>query len=210
MSDTVMKRACRRADCGTSIDDVTITFGRGKLDSSGFWAEPCHACAREFERKNPGKKAWPRSSHSDAELKRRRIQILLAEKVMEWKYFVSGDYEKWKVFYDKGEFAVYLDNEERLGVARAVDIHSEDFDEDELRSVDWEPMSDPGDALEVLARLRELSFFVVISTPLPDRTMWEVRGWKPETNDGRFIAHGPTMQEAICLAALDAVGVKMA
>jgi len=200
------KPACRRPRCGmsTSIDDMTLTFGLGKLDDFGFWEEPCHACAREYERKNPGKKAWPRPSCSDAELQRRRTQILLAEKVMGWKYFVSGDYEKWKALYDKGEFAVYLDNEERLGVAKAVDIHGDDFDDD-LRSVEWEPMTVPSDALEVLERLRKLGFFVVISTPLPGRDLWEVRGWKPETNDVRFIAHGPSMQAAICHAALDAI-----
>lgn len=211
MTDTATKRACRRPDCGTStsIDDMTITCGLGKLDDHGFWEQPCHACAREFERNNPGKKAWPHPTADKATMRRRRLTILVAEKVMGWTPFVSGDYKKWKALYDRGEFGVYLDNEERISVARAVDIHDENFDEDKLRSIDWEPMDEPRDALEVLGRLRELKFFTVISTPMPGGNLWEVRGWRPETNDGRFIAHGLSMQEAVCMAALDAVCIKV-
>lgn len=215
MSDTATKRACRRPDCSTStsIDDITLTFGLGRLDPNGFWQEPCHACARAFERENPGKKAWPHPTEDAATMRRRRVAILVAEKVMGWTPFVSGDYEKWKALYDRAQFAVYLDNEERLCVSRTVHPDKEDIEEGiddvEPSSDDWNPLENIKDAVEVLERLQKLGFFVVISTPLPDRTLWEVRGWKPAMNEDRFIAHGPSMPEAICFGALDAIGAKI-
>lgn len=53
--------ACGRPDCGVStlIDEVTLTFGSGRLDDNGCWSRPCDQCAREWESRNPGKTAWP-------------------------------------------------------------------------------------------------------------------------------------------------------
>ena len=55
------KRPCGHSDCriSTSIDEVTLTFGRGELDEWGFWKIPCGICARAWEADNPGKTAWP-------------------------------------------------------------------------------------------------------------------------------------------------------
>jgi hypothetical protein len=54
-------RACGRADCGTStsIDDVTLTFGRGDLDDHGFWEFPCVICAEAFQKEFPSRSVWP-------------------------------------------------------------------------------------------------------------------------------------------------------
>lgn len=58
----VVKKPCGHADCGrsTSIDDVTLTFGRGELDEHGFWEIPCGPCARAYEADHPGVTSWPR------------------------------------------------------------------------------------------------------------------------------------------------------
>jgi len=55
------RQACGRADCGrsTSIDDVTITFGRGWLDDQGFWEFPCAVCAADFKKAHPERPVWP-------------------------------------------------------------------------------------------------------------------------------------------------------
>jgi hypothetical protein len=55
------RRACGRADCGTStsIDEVTLTFGGGNLDEHGFWEFPCIQCAEAFQKANPKYKVWP-------------------------------------------------------------------------------------------------------------------------------------------------------
>lgn len=55
------RRACGRADCGTStsIDDETLTFGRGTLSEHGFWEFPCVICAEDFQKANPQYKVWP-------------------------------------------------------------------------------------------------------------------------------------------------------
>lgn len=59
---TALKKCpCGHSDCGvsTSIDDVTMTFGRGGLDEWGFWMIPCGICARAWEASHPGVTAWP-------------------------------------------------------------------------------------------------------------------------------------------------------
>lgn len=58
----VVKKPCGHSDCGrsTSIDDVTLTFGRGELDEHGFWEIPCSICARAYEADHPGVTSWPR------------------------------------------------------------------------------------------------------------------------------------------------------
>jgi len=55
------RRACGHWDCGTStsIDDVTLTFGRGNLDDQGFWEIPCATCAADFKKDHPEKSVWP-------------------------------------------------------------------------------------------------------------------------------------------------------
>lgn len=50
--------------CSTSIDDETLTFGRGKIDGCGFWEIPCYECAAEFKAKNPEYKVWPSNEES--------------------------------------------------------------------------------------------------------------------------------------------------
>jgi len=54
------KQACGRADCSasTSIDDETVTFGRGDL-KYGFWDFPCLPCAEAFKKAHPEYKVWP-------------------------------------------------------------------------------------------------------------------------------------------------------
>jgi hypothetical protein len=40
-----------------------LTFGRGTLDSNGYWAIPCGECARNFENANPKYgECWPTKS----------------------------------------------------------------------------------------------------------------------------------------------------
>ena len=59
--DPEKKRPCGNSDCGvsTSIDDVTLTFGRGDLDFNGYWEIPCPICAEDFQRTNPNQSVWP-------------------------------------------------------------------------------------------------------------------------------------------------------
>lgn len=61
-------------------------------------------------------------------------------------------------------------------------------------------------AWQVLETLRARGFLMVVSSPTPGRTLWDVRGWRPEQNDRRFIAHGETVELAICRAALEVMG----
>lgn len=55
------KNGCGNKDCSvsTSIDEETLTFGRGNLDDYGFWEHPCRKCAKLYEKKHPGSKVWP-------------------------------------------------------------------------------------------------------------------------------------------------------
>lgn len=55
------KRPCGNRDCGTStsIDDITITFGRGRLSDQGFWSIPCVVCAADFKKAHPERSVWP-------------------------------------------------------------------------------------------------------------------------------------------------------
>jgi len=69
----------------------------------------------------------------------------------------------------------------------------------------WTPSTDIAAAWEVVEKLRVLGFNVSVSCAHGMRT-WDVRGWKAD-NTGRFIAHAETAPLAICLAALDALGV---
>ena len=50
---TKKPKACGRTDCGVSIsiDEVTLTFGRGNLDEHGFWEIPCDLCATDYRRR---------------------------------------------------------------------------------------------------------------------------------------------------------------
>lgn len=54
-------KPCGRFDCkvSTSIDDVTLTFGRGDLDFNGFWEIPCVICAEAFKKHSPKQLVWP-------------------------------------------------------------------------------------------------------------------------------------------------------
>lgn len=54
-------RACGKADCATStsIDDVTLTFGRGTLDDYGYWEFPCKVCAEAYKKDHPKASVWP-------------------------------------------------------------------------------------------------------------------------------------------------------
>ena len=53
--------ACGHADCSVAlfIDQETLTFGRGVLDSWGCWSEPCATCARAFEQRFHSPVCWP-------------------------------------------------------------------------------------------------------------------------------------------------------
>jgi hypothetical protein len=56
-------RPCGHAECSvsTSIDDVTLTFGRGELHESGYWEIPCLPCAQQYLKNDPGAVVWPSS-----------------------------------------------------------------------------------------------------------------------------------------------------
>ncbi|MFA5025042.1 MAG: hypothetical protein WC503_00845 [Candidatus Shapirobacteria bacterium] len=43
----------------TSIDEVTLTFGRGELDEWGFWEIPCEICAQNHKKAYPNDLVWP-------------------------------------------------------------------------------------------------------------------------------------------------------
>jgi hypothetical protein len=60
--DAKVRRACGKADCSTStsIDDVTLTFGRGDLDEYGYWEIPCGICAEAYQKDFPDRPVWPR------------------------------------------------------------------------------------------------------------------------------------------------------
>lgn len=55
------QRACGNADCSTStsIDDVTLTFGRGDLDEHGYWEIPCALCAAAYQKDHLNQPVWP-------------------------------------------------------------------------------------------------------------------------------------------------------
>lgn len=59
---TQSKRACGHADCSTStsIDDVTLTFGRGSLHEMGYWEIPCAICAEAYQKDHPNQPVWPK------------------------------------------------------------------------------------------------------------------------------------------------------
>ena len=59
-----MSRACGRRDFGTStsIDKVTLTFGRGGLDEHGYWEIPCAICAEAYQKDFPDHPVWPRKN----------------------------------------------------------------------------------------------------------------------------------------------------
>ncbi len=52
---------CGHKDCkvSTSIDDITLTFGRGELDDFGFWEIPCEICAQNHKDRFPNDLVWP-------------------------------------------------------------------------------------------------------------------------------------------------------
>lgn len=57
---------CSTPPCGDpecrvsgSIDDVTLTFGSGELDTYGFWSKPCKTCAARYAQEHPGAPVWP-------------------------------------------------------------------------------------------------------------------------------------------------------
>lgn len=54
-------KPCGHPDCAvsTSIDDVTLTFGRGELHETGFWEIPCLPCAEAFKKNSPDRPVWP-------------------------------------------------------------------------------------------------------------------------------------------------------
>ena len=57
-----VKGGCGRADCSASSGVLREepTFGRGGPDDNGYFDEPCHACARAFERACPQyAPCWP-------------------------------------------------------------------------------------------------------------------------------------------------------
>ena len=62
-------------------------------------------------------------------------------------------------------------------------------------------------AWQVLEKLKERGFFAMVSTPTPGFKNWECRGWQPDPDRNRFIAHGKTAALAICRAALLALRV---
>jgi hypothetical protein len=41
------------------VDDMTLTFGHGKLDEYGFWEHPCLACAEAWKKEFPDSRVWP-------------------------------------------------------------------------------------------------------------------------------------------------------
>lgn len=62
MEGRASKRPCGNLDCSTStsIDDVTLTFGRGNLDEHGYWEIPCGVCAEAYQKDFPDHPVWPR------------------------------------------------------------------------------------------------------------------------------------------------------
>lgn len=52
---------CGNPNCSVSIsiDEVTFTFGSGRIDGYGFWQKPCWSCAQEHRRTHPEDLVWP-------------------------------------------------------------------------------------------------------------------------------------------------------
>ncbi len=74
------QRPCGNHDCGVSSGiHEGLTFGRGELDTLGFWAVPCDTCARDHERECPeAGPCWPFSdSFDEDEATRQTIAKLL-------------------------------------------------------------------------------------------------------------------------------------
>lgn len=55
------KRPCGHSSCKVSccINEVTLTFGRGRLDEFGFWEIPCWICAEAHKKESPKHFVWP-------------------------------------------------------------------------------------------------------------------------------------------------------
>lgn len=108
------------------------------------------------------------------------LSALVAEKVMGWELSDRG-------FYVKG-----------INKPESYDTPN-----------NWKPASDIAPAWQVMEKLTSLGFLVTIISPPPGYQTWDVRGWKPEINSDRFIAHSDTAPRAICLAALEAIKVNV-
>jgi hypothetical protein len=64
--------------CGVAVGiNNEPTFGHGKLNDYGYWQYPCETCAREWEKKNKGIYAWPRS-HAYMQKTKRKIHKKMA------------------------------------------------------------------------------------------------------------------------------------
>ncbi len=50
-----IKGGCSDPECGASsgVAFEEPSFGKGELNSSGYWSEPCGLCARRFEKVHP-------------------------------------------------------------------------------------------------------------------------------------------------------------
>ena len=71
----------------------------------------------------------------------------------------------------------------------------------------WPAYTTSWDAMrEVVEKIHGHGLYLAMSKP-PDRLTWDVRGWNEKTNDTRFCVHAETLPEAVCIAALTALGV---
>ena len=73
------QRPCGHHDCSVSSGiHEGLTFGRGELDSMGFWEFPCAVCARHNEENHPEDGVcWPFSDQFDEEEAERRLAVKL-------------------------------------------------------------------------------------------------------------------------------------
>lgn len=60
-ADKLGQKPCGHPDCSVSTGiDGSLAFGRGELDSNGYFEHPCYPCARAYEKSNPkAGKCWP-------------------------------------------------------------------------------------------------------------------------------------------------------
>jgi len=69
-----MMKPCGNIKCSVSVTvDGIPAFGWGEMDKNGYWQFPCEICARNWEERYPGRKAWPKMEDEDFNTKEYKV-----------------------------------------------------------------------------------------------------------------------------------------